>query len=540
MIVSRRIFHILLIYFFFTFLTPVHAAMLSAPVESRVIYSGAPGNNYIGGAVGTYPNGDDYKTLGIVNLSSLPAGAVIQSGTLNFGVTGSCTTTDNFDIGIFRAIPPTMINHSFSGYYNSANDTQYSSVSLGAAPILNGQISLNLSELTGLISDNRGFIVRSFDAILGHYCPISVGTLNLTYDPPSPNEPTTTQDYFWQTSCNYHSGAGPDCQFDPAEMGSYDGNYSVATLIPNWSGIPANLTQAVLEFIYTPTSALSVPNITVGSVLHGTDIATQTIVDGLNIIPLYTKALRNADAIYVSEGGYRTIGSLTPYSLGQNYKLTLTYSSNPSPTTVTFTAIGDTYIRSGNDNRNEGAEQHLNIQSSGNNRSMVRFNQESMQSTITGSVLSAKIRLTITDNGDNWGASGRTVDVHRLLVDWIEGNGTNYDRGNGYGATWNCAIDSAIQNQAKDCNGAEQWEMGQPGNPSIHPWVQSPSSSQTIINNQTGFVEYDVTSDVASFITGSNMNYGWLLKKSEEGQNGQVSFGSRESSFAPELVVTFQ
>jgi hypothetical protein len=212
----------------------------------------------------------------------------------------------------------------------------------------------------------------------------------------------------------------------------------------------------------------------------------------------------------------------------------------PLPVTITFNASADTYVRSGNDNRNEGAEQYLNLQSSGNNRSLIRFNQSAMQSAITGDVLSAKLRLTIADNGNNWGTSGRTVDVHRLIADWIEGNGTDSVRGTGYGATWNCAIDSFIQNQAKDCSGSSLWEMAQPNNSSVHPWAQALSATQTITNNQSGVVEYDITSDVASFLNGSSTNYGWIIKKTDEGQNGQVSFGSKESSNVPQLIVTYQ
>ena len=110
----------------------------------------------------------------------------------------------------------------------------------------------------------------------------------------------------------------------------------------------------------------------------------------------------------------------------------------------------------------------------------------------------------------------------------------------GEGATWNCAIDNVIQNLAKNCSGSTEWEMGQPNAPQLHPWVQTATDIQTITNHQTGVVEYDVTSDVTSFINGANNNFGWIIKKTEEGQNGQISFGTKESSSAPQLVVTYQ
>lgn len=210
-----------------------------------------------------------------------------------------------------------------------------------------------------------------------------------------------------------------------------------------------------------------------------------------------------------------------------------------SPVTITFTASGDTYVRSGQGNRNYGYIPFMRVQSTGDNRGLVRFDQSALQSSISGAVLSAKLRLTITDNGNNWGATGRTVDVYRIIADWAEGNGTENSNGAGSGATWNCAIDSIISNAAKNCSGATEWEMGQPNNPNVHPWVATATDSKTIINNQTGVVEYDVTADVQAFMNGTN-NYGWLIKKTNEGQNGQVNFGTRESSSVPQLVVTYQ
>lgn len=218
---------------------------------------------------------------------------------------------------------------------------------------------------------------------------------------------------------------------------------------------------------------------------------------------------------------------------------TATVTVNPAlPVTVTFNSAGDTYLRSGEPNRNQGAGLFMRLQANGNNRSMVRFDQATLESAIgNGTVLSAKLRLTITDNGNNWGTTGRPVDLHRLLSNWAEGNGTENDRGTGSGATWNCATDSNISNQNDDCSGATAWEMN---NSSLWSFASAATATTTITNNQSGVVELDVTSDVQSFMNGSNQNYGWLLKKTNEGQAGQVSFGTKESSSIPQLVVTYQ
>lgn len=214
--------------------------------------------------------------------------------------------------------------------------------------------------------------------------------------------------------------------------------------------------------------------------------------------------------------------------------------TSPEPETINLSPIADTYIRSGQPNRNHGSDTEMQLRSSGDNRTLLRFDQDALEGSIgNGTILSAKLRLIIADNGNNWGSTGRTVDLYRMLTDWVEGNGTQNDRGTGSGVTWSCAIDSNVANQAKNCSGDTEWEMGQPNNPSVHPWVQAVTATQTIINNQTGIVEFDVTGDLVSFMTGTD-NYGWLLKKTNENQNGQVSFGTRESQLVPQLIVTYQ
>jgi outer membrane protein assembly factor BamB len=209
------------------------------------------------------------------------------------------------------------------------------------------------------------------------------------------------------------------------------------------------------------------------------------------------------------------------------------------PVTVNFSPSADTHVRSGQSNHNYGGLDFMRLQSSGDNRALVKFDQQSLAAGIHGTVLSAKLRLTIVDNGNNWGTTGRTIDLNRLTADWAEGNGTENSQGSGSGATWACAIDSIISNSAKNCSGATEWEMGQPNNPLVHPWNATVTDSQNITNGQSGVVEFNVTADVQDFINGSS-NYGWLLKKTVEGQAGQVSFSTKEGLYTPQLVVVYQ
>jgi hypothetical protein len=148
-------------------------------------------------------------------------------------------------------------------------------------------------------------------------------------------------------------------------------------------------------------------------------------------------------------------------------------------------ASADTYLRSGAPDTNEGGSTFLCLRASGDNRALVRFDQAALvQAVGSGMLVSASLELDITDNGDNWGSSGRTISAFRLTSDWVEGNGfvdqgSPPDRDTGSGATWVCAVDSDISDQGKDCSGPTEWEMGKPNQPELHPLgVPHPQMSQ--------------------------------------------------------------
>ena len=209
------------------------------------------------------------------------------------------------------------------------------------------------------------------------------------------------------------------------------------------------------------------------------------------------------------------------------------------PTTLTPSA--DSYIKQGSGNENEGASSFIRLQQTGHNRGLVKFDESQIQAAV-GSYqnYTAKIKLTISDNGNNWGSTGRTINIHRLTQNWVEGNGfidgnSPSNRGTGSGTTWNCASDSNISNSSANCSGSTQWEMT---TSSLWPFISSPTASTNITNNQSGVIELDVTADVQSFISNTNQNYGWILKKDQEGSSGRIEFGSKESMIPPQLVIT--
>ncbi|MEK7571653.1 MAG: SdrD B-like domain-containing protein, partial [Patescibacteria group bacterium] len=208
--------------------------------------------------------------------------------------------------------------------------------------------------------------------------------------------------------------------------------------------------------------------------------------------------------------------------------------------TTTLTPIADSFIKEGSQNENEGGSSLLRIQSSGHNRALVKFDQSQIQQAVGNSQnYTATLQFTISDNGNNWGATGRTIDLDRLTQNWAEGNGfiarnTPPYRGTGLGLTWNCATDSNIANQNDDCSGNSAWNMS---NSSLWPFESTPTATATIINNQAGTVTFTVTSDIQSFISNINQNYGWLVKKTNESQTGQVSFSSKEGATSPKLII---
>lgn len=196
---------------------------------------------------------------------------------------------------------------------------------------------------------------------------------------------------------------------------------------------------------------------------------------------------------------------------------------NGSPLPPNLSSIADTYLRQGTPNQNQGNETILQIQAAGNNRALLRFNQQAIAATVgTGTLLSAKLRLYIVFNANNWGPAGREVNVHRMTRAWTE-----------QGATWNCPDDTNPFNSQPNCSSA--WDMQKA---SQWPFVQTRTATVVHRNGDSGWVEWDVTPDVGLFLNGTAANHGWVIRKDNEGLSGQVEYSSREGRFPPHLVLT--
>lgn len=190
--------------------------------------------------------------------------------------------------------------------------------------------------------------------------------------------------------------------------------------------------------------------------------------------------------------------------------------------TTTLAPIADSYVRAGSANQTAGTAGILRVQGSGNNRALLRFDQSAITAAIgSGRLATATLSLYVQSNGNNWGSTGRTVDVHRLTVDWTEA-----------GTTWNCPVDSQPTNSQPNC--ATQWDGGS--------FEDEPSDSVLHSNGTSGWVSYDVTADVGAFAAGTAANRGWLVKKSDESEAGMVEYASREAQAdrRPRLVLVVE
>jgi hypothetical protein len=99
------------------------------------------------------------------------------------------------------------------------------------------------------------------------------------------------------------------------------------------------------------------------------------------------------------------------------------------------------------------------------------------------------------------------------------GNGAADDRGTGRGATWNCAIDSDIADDNKQCEVA--W---------TERFWRRKGADLPHDNSLLGEVAWDVTEDVANGVTA------WAIQKSSRRRGGNVQYYSREG--ARELLDT--
>lgn len=358
----------------------------------------------------------------------------------------------------------------------------------------------------------------------------------------------------WTATIDYGDGTGlhplalDGYNFELSHVYSASGTYFLSIYITDDDG-NAGSSFATITVLSNTAPSISSIQLSPNQVNTNENIAFSSSFNDPEIGDTHTATIDWGDG-NTSEGtateanGEGIVEGTHQYSNSGTYTVTVTVTDNHNASDVDTASVevlsndpvilypsADSYIKEGGPNQNEGASTFLRIQSSGHNRALIKFDQSQIQSAIgSAQNYTASLQLTISDNGNNWGSTGRDITVHRIFQDWLEGTGS------GAGVTWNCSTDSNVSNSAANCTGSDIWEMT---TTTLWPFAAAATATTTITNNQSGVVSFDVTSDVQSFISGANQNYGWVIKKVNEGQNGKVEFGSKESGSSPQLVITF-
>lgn len=225
-----------------------------------------------------------------------------------------------------------------------------------------------------------------------------------------------------------------------------------------------------------------------------------------------------------SSPNFPTANAYKPTLGGASRNGFVTKLGPPPIYTYSFPSFGDTYVKKGPPNANQGMETVLTVQTGGKNRSLVSFDHSAIATAVgTKTVLSARLRVYVLANLGLWDPLNPGVSVRRMITDWTE-----------LGATWKCPNDTNTGNSQPD---GSQWEMD---NASMWPFLAMATDTVMFNDTTSGWVEFDVTDDLQQFLNQSVSNFGWIIKKDNEGITGGVQFSAREGTNPPELVIVAQ
>jgi hypothetical protein len=99
---------------------------------------------------------------------------------------------------------------------------------------------------------------------------------------------------------------------------------------------------------------------------------------------------------------------------------------------ITLYPTADNYLRSDNKSQNNGSDTALKISQSMLSRDILRFSETDIQNAVQGKhLITAELKLYVTQNYGAWGSNGRQVRAFRLTQNWTES-----------GSSWNCATSS--------------------------------------------------------------------------------------------------
>jgi hypothetical protein len=241
----------------------------------------------------------------------------------------------------------------------------------------------------------------------------------------------------------------------------------------------------------------------------------------------------------------KIIGILVGFAIVLNFASGI-MTSNGVEKKLTILCSKDSTLRKLMPDVNEGANLLLAIGHYDEKRAVVAFDLSKIS---IEKLFRASLILTINEQlfPFYFGRRGNPLDVHRLTVDWPEGNGKMlYYRyqdesfyGDGQGVTWHCVADIDISNTSTDC--PYGWDGA---NYAIDP---KNALAALITNEMKGEVSWDVTQDILNMLSLGEKKAGFLLKMRNETNGGIINFYSKEGAnvkgvpgLTPRLVLVFE
>lgn len=258
---------------------------------------------------------------------------------------------------------------------------------------------------------------------------------------------------------------------------------------------------------YTATAAPTVTPIPTNTTAPSqTPVATNTLAPSSTPTAMLTNTAAPTSSRTPTESPLPATAtpSLTPGSTG---------TATPV-TSLQLLAVRDAWTDEMNPNHNRGNDSNISVYpvSKKRHRSLVQFDLSQVPAGTC--VSSATLLLTLTGAQ----APAAIYGVHRLTSSWTEGSGTDNS-----GVTWSRR------------DGVTAWTT--PGGDFVATATALVSTGET--SGVT--LQWDVTADVAAFQSGAAVNYGWLVKDSNEGSGKLFQFASREATTIgswPQLRIT--
>jgi hypothetical protein len=200
-----------------------------------------------------------------------------------------------------------------------------------------------------------------------------------------------------------------------------------------------------------------------------------------------------------------------------------------SAATVTISPVADTTLHQGFPDNNLGGLAHVGVGDSGVGalRTLYRFDLSSIPAGAT--VTSVKLNFAVTKAAFG---TGPTVELHRMLQPWVEGNKVGITANHGDAATtgestWNNRSHPSTAWQAAGAAGSTD------ASSTVSASIAVDSGTTFSVSSTAGLV-----ADVQGWVTNSSSNNGWLLKAAGAGSARLLS--SRETAGGgPTLEITY-